>query len=253
MQQDNGFGDILALVKDLRQRCEFDRALTLDTLRPYLREELAEFEEAQDHADEAKVAAELGDILLHCAFQLVLAEERGAFDLMQVSNRLVAKMKARHPHLYAGGAKPDWERQKAEERAREAKARGERASVLGHLPPALPELERAWRYQERAASVGFDWPDVAGPLDKLEEEVKETRVHPREEIGDVLFAAVNVARKAGVHPTIALKAATEKFVRRFKEVERLAEQRGLEMTTAGLEQLDRLWDETKAREQPIRP
>ena len=194
MQQDNGFGDILALVKDLRQRCEFDRALTLDTLRPYLREELAEFEEAQDHGDESKMAAELGDIMLHCAFQLVLAEERGAYDLKQVSNRLVAKMKARHPHLYAGGAKPDWERHKAEERAREARARGERASVLGHLPPALPELERAWRYQERAASVGFDWPDVDGPLDKLAEEVAEAREHPREEIGDVLFAAVNVAR-----------------------------------------------------------
>ena len=248
MQQDNGFGDILALVKDLRQRCEFDRALTLDTLRPYLREELAEFEEAQDHADESKVASELGDLLLHCAFQLVLAEERGAFDLAQVSHRLVSKMKTRHPHLYAGGEKPDWERHKAQERSREAAARGEPASVLGHLPPALPELERAWRYQERAAAVGFDWPDVQGPLDKLEEEVREARVHPREEIGDVLFAAINVARKAGVHPTIALKGATDKFVRRFREVELLAVRRGLELGRAPLAELDALWDEVKATE-----
>ena len=112
MQGATGFGDILALVRDLRQRCDFDRALTLETLRPYLREELAEFEEAQDHHDEAKIAAELGDLLLHCAFQVVLAEERGAFDLEQVAQRLIAKMKARHPHLYAGGAKPDWERHK---------------------------------------------------------------------------------------------------------------------------------------------
>ena len=248
MQQDNGFGDILALVKDLRQRCEFDRALTLDTLRPYLREELAEFEEAQDMGDETKIAAELGDILLHCAFQLVLAQERGAFDLAQVSNRLVAKMKSRHPHLYAGGEKPDWERQKAEERAREAAKRGERASVLGHLPPALPELERAWRYQERAASVGFDWPDVTGPLDKLAEEVAEAREQPREEIGDVFFAAVNVARKAGIHPTIALKAATDKFVRRFQAVEALAGQRGVELGRTPLEALDKLWDEVKITE-----
>ena len=99
MQEHQGFGDILDLVRDLRVRCDFDRALTLDTLRPYLREELAEFEEAQDRGDEAKVAGELGDILLHCAFQLVLAEERGAFDLAQVADRLITKMKARHPHL----------------------------------------------------------------------------------------------------------------------------------------------------------
>ena len=191
------------------------------------------------------MASELGDIFLHCAFQIILAEERGAFTLPEVADRLITKMKARHPHLYEGGAKPDWEKQKAEARRREAEARGERVSVLGHLPPGLPELERAFRFQERAASVGFDWPDLAGPLDKLEEEVRETREQPREEIGDVLFAAVNVARKAGIHPTIALKDATDKFVHRFTAVEQLAEKRGLDMATAGLEQLDVLWDEVK--------
>jgi len=246
MQQDKGFGDIIALVRDLRVRCDFDRALTLETLRPYLREEVAEFEEAQDHADESRVAAELGDLLLHCAFQVVLAEERGAFTLADVSTRLVSKMQARHPHLYGGGEKPDWERHKAEERRREAVRRGESPSVLGHLPPGLPELERAFRYQERAATVGFDWPDLAGPLDKLEEEVREARMHPVDEIGDVLFAAVNVARKAGVHPTAALRQATEKFKTRFAGIERLAAARGIDVSTAGLEALDRLWDEVKS-------
>ncbi len=248
MQGDNGFGDILALVKDLRLRCDFDRALTLDSLRPYLREELAEFEEALDQDDEARIAAELGDLFLHCAFQLVLAEERGAFDLAEVSRRLVAKMKARHPHLYADGAKPDWEKHKAEERARAARERGEAVSVLGHLPPGLPELERAYRFQERAATVGFDWPDVAGPLDKLEEEVREARAHPAEEIGDVLFATVNVARKAGIHPSTALRHATEKFAARFRGVERLAAERGVNVHAAGLATLDALWDEVKLRE-----
>ncbi|MFI5279095.1 MAG: MazG family protein [Gemmatimonadales bacterium] len=248
MQGDSGFGDIVALVRDLRQRCDFDRALTLDTLRPYLREELAEFEEAQDLADEARVAAELGDILLHCAFQLVLAEERGAFSLADVSRRLVDKMKARHPHLYAGGAKPDWEKMKADERKRQQTEADETHSVLGHLPPGLPELERAFRTQERAAAVGFDWPDLEGPLGKLEEEVRETRVHPTAEIGDVLFAAVNVARKAGVHPTIALKSATAKFVRRFQSIERLAGARGVDVASAGLAKLDALWDEVKGGE-----
>jgi MazG family protein len=245
MQGDSGFGDILALVRDLRRRCDFDRALTLETLRPYLREELAEFEDAQDRRDDGKLAAELGDILLHCAFQLVLAEERGAFTPAEVSRRLVAKMKARHPHLYAGGPKPDWEQHKAAERRREAELLGEEHGVLGHLPPGLPELERAYRYQERAAAVGFDWQDVAGPLNKLEEEVREARQHPTVEIGDVLFAAVNVARKAGVHPTAALRRATEKFTARFRAIERLAAQRGIDVATAGLERLDALWDEVK--------
>ncbi len=248
MQGDIGFGDILSVVRDLRARCEFDRALTLDSLRPYLREEVAELEEALDRGEEARIAAELGDLFLHCAFQVVLAEERGGFDLAEVSRRLVAKMQARHPHLYGEAARPDWERHKAEERAREAARRGEPESVLGTLPPGLSELERAYRTQERAAAVGFDWPDVAGPLDKLEEEVREARVHPVEEIGDVLFAAVNVARKAGVHPSTALRHATEKFSRRFRGVERLASGRGIEMGRADLATLDSLWDLVKAGE-----
>ncbi len=250
MQGDNGFEGILALVRDLRVRCDFDRALTLDTLRPYLREEVAEFEDALDLGDEARISAELGDLLLHCAFQLVLAEERGAFTLADTAGRLIAKMKARHPHLYGapGTAKPHWEKQKLEERRREAARHGEPASALGRIPGGLPELERAFRYQERAAAVGFDWPDLAGPLDKLEEEVAEARTHPVEEIGDVLFAAVNVARKAGVHPSIALTKATEKFVNRFRAVEQRAASRGLDVATAGLAALDRIWDEVKAAE-----
>lgn len=245
MQEDNGFGDILTLVRDLRVRCDFDRALTLDTLRPYLREELAEFEEAQDEANERKVAAELGDILLHCAFQLVLAEERGAFTLKDVSNRLVTKMKARHPHLYHGGEQQDWEKQKAEERRREAERQGHAPGLLGRLPGGLPELERAHRLQERAAAAGFDWPDLEGPLAKLEEEVREARAHPVEEIGDVLFAAVNVARKAGVHASIALKDATAKFARRFEAMERLARSRGLDFASLTLEEQDALWEDVK--------
>lgn len=250
MQGDTGFGDILELVRDLRQRCDFDRALTLATLRPYLREEVAELEDALDAGREDKIAGELGDLLLHCAFQVVLAEERGAFGLADCATRLIAKMKARHPHLYgdAPAPKPHWEQQKAEERRRDAAAHGEPASVLGHISNRLPELDRAFRYQERAAAVGFDWPDVTGPLDKLEEEAREARAHPQQEIGDVLFAAVNVARKAGVHPSIALKEATEKFVRRFGAVEALAARRGVAIGVAPLEALDRLWDEVKTTE-----
>ena len=244
MEAESTFGEVYDLVRDLRVRCDWDRAQTPLSLRPYLREEVAELEEALVEGDEAKIASELGDLLLHFIFQVDLAEDRGAFTLADVTKLLVGKMKRRHPHLYGGGAAAAWEITKIRERR--SQAPGDSApSILGHLPPTLTELEKAYRYQERAAAGGFDWDDLAGPLDKLEEEVRETRAQPREEIGDVLFAAVNVARKAGVHPTAALEAATNKFVMRFREVERLAAQRGIAVETAGLAVLDRLWDEVK--------
>ena len=246
MQDDSAFGSCLDLVRDLRRRCDWDRAQTRETLRPYLREEVAELDEALAAGDERWIEAELGDLLLHLCFQLVIAEERGSFTLADVAGTLGTKMRRRHPHLFAGEAKPDWERVKAEERRREGGAG--HAGHLGRLPPGLPDLERAFRFQERAAAVGFDWDGVAGPLDKLEEEVREARERPAEEIGDVLFAAVNVARKAGTHPSTALRGATDKFVRRFEALERMAAQRGLELGRADLAALDQLWDEVKAGE-----
>lgn len=248
MQDDTAFGACLDLLRDLRRRCNWDRAQTRETLRPYLREEVAELDEALADDDEERIAAELGDLVLHLCFQLVIAEERGSFTLRDVADTLTRKMRRRHPHLFAGEPKPEWERLKAEERRREREARGESFGQLGQLPPGLPELERAFRFQERAAAVGFDWNDVAGPLAKLEEEVRETREHPQSEIGDVLFAAVNVARKAGVHPSNALRHATDKFVRRFRALEQKAEERGMELGRAGLAALDQLWDEVKAAE-----
>ena len=248
MQDDTAFGACLDLLRDLRRRCDWDRMQTRETLRPYLREEVAELDEALAADDDERIASELGDLVLHLCFQLVIAEERGAFTFAEVADTLTRKMRRRHPHLFAGEPKPEWERIKADERRAERTARGEPYSHLGHLPPGLPELERAFRYQERAAAVGFDWSDVAGPLDKLEEEVRETREQPAEEIGDVLFAAVNVARKAGVHPSNALRHATEKFARRFRALEQKAEARGVEMGRADLAALDALWDEVKAGE-----
>jgi MazG family protein len=248
MEAESTFGEVFALVRDLRRRCDWDRAQTPLSLRPYLREEVAELEEALVAGDEGRIAGELGDLLLHFCFQVDLAEERGAFTLADVARTLTAKMKRRHPHLYGDGDASNWERRKIDERRAHA-GPASTPGVLGHLPPTLPELETAFRFQERAAAVGFDWPDLEGPLAKLEEEVAETRRHPAAEIGDVLFAAVNVARKAGVHPSAALEAATRKFVARFREVERLARERGIDVETAGLEPLDRLWDEVKRLEQ----
>jgi len=251
MQDDSAFGSCLDLVRDLRRRCDWDRAQTRETLRPYLREEVAELDEALAADDEARIAAELGDLLLHLCFQLVIAEERGSFTLGDVADALGTKMRRRHPHLFAGEPKPEWEKVKAAERRRPHGDGGRGEAWVGHLgqlPPGLPDLERAFRFQERAAAVGFDWDGVAGPLDKLEEEVREARERPAEEVGDVLFAAVNVARKAGVHPATALRAATDKFVRRFEALERKAAERGVELGRADLTALDRLWDEVKAGE-----
>ncbi len=250
--------DTLELMRDLRQRCEWDAAQTHESLRPYLLEEAHEVDEAITAGDDRQLREELGDLLFQVLFHSVVAEERGAFTIDDVAETFIAKMKARHPHLYGDGARTPWEQQKAKKRER----------LADGLPVGLPSLHRAYRLQDRAAGVGFDWPDVAGPLDKVEEELGEVRTEldampPREghgpvydaahekleaELGDLLFAVVNVCRKAGVHPALALDRANGKFVRRFQQIEEKAKQRGVEVRTAGLEALDRLWDEVKAEE-----
>lgn len=252
MQRKPGLVETLALMKDLRQRCEWDAAQTHESLRPYLIEEAYEVDDAIRAGDDPQLKAELGDLLLQLLFHSVVAEERGAFDFGDVAEGFLAKMKSRHPHLYEGGARQSWEGMKAKRRT----------SIVDGLPAELPALHRAFRLQDRAAGVGFDWPDAAGPAAKVEEELAEVRQEiargaptsefgvpdPRieEELGDLLFSAVNLCRKLGVHPSLALDKANAKFAARFQGVERLAKARGLDVTTAGLEVLDGLWDEVKA-------
>jgi uncharacterized protein YabN with tetrapyrrole methylase and pyrophosphatase domain len=169
-------------------------------------------------------------------------------------------MRARHPHLYADGKREPWERMKA----------SKRASIVDGLPVDLPALHRAHRLQDRAAGVGFDWPDVDGPSQKVDEELAEVREQLRsspivtgpggipvlderhvaleEELGDLLFACVNMCRKAGVHASLALDKANEKFARRFQAMERMAAERGENLAELGLERLDAYWDAVKARD-----
>jgi MazG family protein len=245
MQDKPTLDDTLALMRDLRARCEWDAAQTHESLRPYLIEEAYEADEALRSGDDAAMREELGDLLLQVVFHSVVAEERGAFDASQVAGSLIAKMRRRHPHLYEGGERQPWERMKA----------AKRGSIAEGLPVELPALHRAHRLQDRAAGVGFDWPDVAGPLEKVGEELDEVRevldAAPERleaELGDLLFAVVNLCRKAGVHASLALDKANAKFAQRFGEVERLAAERGIEVGTAGLAQLDALWDEVKRSE-----
>ena len=241
----------LALVRDLRARCPWDHAQTRETLRPYLVEEALELDQALKDGELTDLRDELGDLLLHVAFQIVIGEERREFDAEAVTRALEEKMWRRHPHLFGDSPTPDhegWERVKRRER-------GARSGTLRGLPPSLPALLMALRLQERAAGVGFDWPDATGPMQKVKEEIAELeretgkgkRERLEDEVGDLLFAVVNLARKLQIDPRAALERANEKFTRRFEAVERLAAERGVDVGRTSLERLDQLWDEVKAQ------
>src|SRR5690242_2408903 len=212
MQAKPTLEDTLSLMRDLRRRCEWDAAQTHESLRPYLIEEAYEVDDAIRCGNDVMLREELGDLLLQILFHSVVAEERGAFDFHDVADTFITKMKGRHPHLYGDGVRQPWERMKARRRQ----------SIADGLPVDLPSLHRALRLQDRAAGVGFDWPDVEGPIEKVEEELREVQgelaqrpsepsVAPRydtaharleDELGDLLFAVVNLCRKANVHPAL---------------------------------------------------
>jgi MazG family protein len=260
-------GRSLSLVRYLREHCAWDARQTPTTLRPYLLEEAHEVAEAILAGDDDALARELGDLLLNVAFQAVLGEERGAFDADTVVRELERKMRDRHPHVYGDAAEaPDWERMKAGHRSA-----GADDAALGSvdpfdgLPSGIEPLSRALRMQDRAAGLNFDWPSVRGALDKLEEELGELRsilrtddsagtgeADPRveDELGDVLFAAVNVARLAGLHPSTALERASAKFAARFRRLLEVARDEGLDPRRASLEELDVLWERVKAESAP---
>ena len=251
MQEKPGLEETVELMKDLRARCEWDAAQTHESLRPYLLEEAYEVDDAIRSGNDTLLREELGDLLLQVLFHSVVAEERGAFDFGDVAEGFLRKMKSRHPHLYEGGERQSWEGMKARKRD----------SIVDGLPADLPSLHRAFRLQDRAAGVGFDWPGASGAAEKVEEELAEVRAEVargaepspygvpderlEEELGDLLFAVVNLSRKLGVHPSLALDKANLKFAARFQGIERLARERGIDVKTAGLEVLDGLWEEVK--------
>lgn len=241
----------LALVRFLRKECPWDAEQTAESLVPHLLEEAHEVADAIHDGRTGELAGELGDLLLNLAFQVVVAEEDGTLDAGAVYGALERKMVARHPHLFGGGPREDWETLKARERPA---GRG----ILSGLAKGLEPLGKAYRIQERVASVGFDWPDHRGAFDKVREELDEVRDALEkddddavaEELGDLLFAAVNLARLAGHHPTTVLAGANTKFRNRFERLEALARERGIDIESVGLEALDRLWDELKADARP---
>jgi len=268
-------GRVLELVRFLRANCPWDAAQTHRSLVPYLLEEAHEVAEAIETMSDAEPAeppnggavapaeggtrpratlvAELGDLLLNVAFQIVLGEERGAFTAADVVATVEAKMRRRHPHLYGEGEATAWEELKRRERAAK---QDERERVLEGLASTLDPLSRAHRIQDRVAAVGFDWDSAHGAFEKVAEELEEVRraleAEPspalEEELGDLLFAAVNLTRLSGVHALSALRRANRKFTTRFERLETLARERGVILGEASLEELDALWDEIKETE-----
>jgi MazG family protein len=260
-------GDAFARFAELIARlrapggCPWDREQTHESVKPMTIEEAYEVAHAIDEKDDAELAAELGDLLLQVVFHANIAEERGAFRLREVIERVTEKMIRRHPHVFggddaatSGDVLRNWEAIKAEERAAKGK---DDASMLDSVHQALPAVMEAFQLTTKVSRVGFDWPGAGEALGKLDEEALELREAlgggsgsgaVAEELGDLLFAAVNVARLAGVDPESALKAANRKFRRRFRHVEDRLRAEGRKPADSTLAEMDRLWDEAKAGE-----
>ncbi len=241
---------LIAIMARLRgpDGCEWDREQTFATIAPYTIEEAYEVADAIARDDLAELKDELGDLLLQVVFHARIAEEQGAFAFTDVVAAISDKMERRHPHIFGDekeGGHHRWEEVKAQERT----ARGA-DSMLDGVAVALPALLRAEKLQKRAARVGFDWPDAAGPRAKIDEELAEveaatTPAEVADEIGDLLFATVNWARHHDVDPEAALRTATAKFERRFRAMEDAAGVAFAEMT---LDEKEALWAGVKAAE-----
>ena len=238
---------IMARLRDPKTGCEWDSVQTFETIAPYTIEEAYEVDDAIRRGDMAELKDELGDLLLQVVFHARMAEEAGEFDFHAVAAAIADKMERRHPHLFGAadqGGHHLWEQIKAEERG----AKGHESALDG-IASALPALIRAGKLQKRAARSGFDWPDPSGARAKIDEDLAEVEAAPPDgravEIGDLLFAVVNWARKLGVEAEEALRAANAKFERRFRAMEAEA---GPAFSTLDLEAQEELWQRAKSAE-----
>jgi ATP diphosphatase len=243
---------IMARLRDPEHGCEWDTAQDFRTIAPYTIEEAYEVADAIERNDMSDLRGELGDLLFQVVFHARMAEEAGHFAFEDVARDICDKMETRHPHIFGDedGVMEDsrWEDLKAAER----KASGA-SSAMDGVALALPALLRSHKLQKRAARVGFDWPDLTGPLSKLEEELgeladAETKHDRLLEAGDVLFAAVNVVRRYGIDPEQALRACNAKFERRFRKMEGLAASDGEDFPNLSLDDQEALWLRAKAAE-----
>jgi len=246
--------DLQELTERLRRDCPWDREQTPRTIVPHTVEEAYEVADAALADDPAKLLDELGDLLFQVYFLALLLREQGDGDLERVARRIHEKLVRRHPHVFgdveaktAGRVRENWEKIKRDEEGREG--------VFHDVPEALPALLHARKVQWRAAAVGFEYPDTAGALADLDDELAELKQdldderRRAEEVGDVLFACVNVARRLGADPELELRRATGRFVARVEQAERLAAAEGSDWTTLPLAEQDRYFDLAKEAEQ----
>jgi MazG family protein len=252
---------IMAQLRDPKTGCPWDRAQDFATIAPYTIEEAYEVADAIARGDMAALKDELGDLLFQVVFHARMAEEVGLFAFDDVAAAIAEKMLRRHPHVFGeariasvAAQNAAWEEHKAAERQARTRDAGQRESVLDGVALALPALLRAAKIQRRAARIGFDWPDASEVFAKITEEIAELKTELEQnadpamledEMGDILFAVANLARKLEIDPEAALRRATAKFERRFRRIEALAAERG---TGSDLAALEELWQEIKRTE-----
>jgi tetrapyrrole methylase family protein / MazG family protein len=251
-----GFDDLIHIMAILRSEdgCPWDREQDHKSIRANFIEETYEVVEAIDNGDTELLLEELGDVLLQVAFHARIEEERGAFTIGDVADGICKKLIVRHPHVF-GEVTADTSAQVLknwDEIKKRTKGQKNQTEVLESVPRVLPALMRSCKVQQKAAKVGFDWPDVTGAMDKAGEELEELReavaegapAHCREELGDLLFSVVNIARFIDAEPEETLTQACDKFIKRFAGVEKLAQ--GRDMRKMSSEELDKLWNQAKA-------
>ena len=250
------FGRLLDVLDELRVKCPWDRKQTNDSLRPNTIEEVYELCDALERHDTHEEKKELGDVLLHVCFYAKIAQEAELFDIADVCRSLVDKLIYRHPHIYgkteantADAVADNWEKLKEKEK-------DGNKTILSGVPKALPSLIKAFRIQEKASHVGFDWEEKDAVWDKVKEEIAEYEAEARngrsaaseEEFGDLLFSLVNAARLYGINPENALETANRKFTARFNYIESHAKQSGRQVSELSLGEMDELWNEAKTSE-----
>ena len=263
-REQKAFAELITVCRRLRgpDGCPWDREQTLESMTPYLTEEAVESSEAIASGRTEHIAEELGDLAFLAVFCLELLGEKSGVGIAEALEGAAAKLVRRHPHVYGTGKVADgdaayrqWQEIKRQEKGDVT------ASLLGEQPKGMPALIAAFRMQEKAGAVGFDWPDARGALAKIREETDEieaemggdTDLQLASEVGDLLFAMVNLARHLGVDPERELRVATHRFRDRFHHIERRLAERGSSPTEATLEEMDQLWEEAKALPRPAPP
>ena len=249
------FGRLLDVMDRLREECPWDRKQTNDSLRPNTIEETYELCDALIRDDQREICKELGDVLLHVVFYGRIGEEKQQFDIADICNKLCDKLIFRHPHVYGEAVAKDAEAVLESWEQIKLKEKDGNKTVLSGVPAALPSLIKAYRVQDKARNVGFDWEDKQDVWKKVREELgeletelrKEDKERSTEELGDFLFSVINAARLYKLNPDNALELTNQKFIRRFNYIEQHSIRAGRPLTEMTLAEMDALWNEAKAK------